>query len=922
MKQALQEAKNKLGKPYEDLEYLLLALREVLVENGEATVGDRIPWINELSDLNDQTLTEKDLQLYSIVFHLVNMVEINGAVQARRTIENENLAGISGLWAKNLQSLKDKGIDAVTIAENLPAIRVEPVLTAHPTEAKRTTVLEHHRELYVLLVMRENVMYTVNEQQNIRHNIKQTLYRLWKTGEIFIEKPDVSSEVRNILHYLVNVFPAIIPVLDRRLLQAWKFVGFDVGILQEKYAFPSISFGNWVGGDRDGHPLVTADVTSETLRQLRLNALVVVRRKLLSLVKRLSFALNLEEAPVAMRERIHEISKELGERGEAGMDRNKGEAFRQFVNLMMDKLPLDTKRGHATEMRDFEGAYVLAEELIADLKLLQQSMLNYGAKVIAYDELTNALRITETFGFHLARLDVRQNSAFHDQAISQLMNAAGLDGKAWFDWNEEQKLDFINRELESNRPFANTKIKLEDNAAAVVDAYRVVEKHISKYGHDGIGSFIVSMTRSVSDLLLVYLLAREAGLTVQTDEGRVCVVPVVPLLETIDDLENGADTVRQFLGHPFTQRSLRYIKRARKLPALTQQVMVGYSDSNKDGGILASQWHLYKAQSRLSALGAELGVKIRFFHGKGGSISRGAGPTHYFIGALPDGALNGDIRLTEQGETIAQKYANIVNAEYNLELLVSSTVSRTITDQIAPKQGHPLADILERLAVSSKKYYEGLMQTEGFIEFYRQATPIDAIESSRIGSRPARRSGAKTLQDLRAIPWVFSWGQARFNMTSWYGLGSALWDLREQNKEDYLTFKKSTQEDPFVRYVLTNVDTSLAATDEKILASYAALVGNQSIRDKFLKLFLDELERTRAILQDLLEQPIETRRRQHYYSNVLRASLLNVLHKRQISLLKEWRETRDAGDTEQAEQKLLHLLMSINAISGALRSTG
>ena len=233
-----------------------------------------------------------------------------------------------------------------------------------------------------------------------------------------------------------------------------------------------------------------------------------------------------------------------------------------------------------------------------------------------------------------------------------------------------------------------------------------------------------------------------------------------------------------------------------------------------------------------------------------------------------------------------------------------------------------MADILERLAVSSKKYYEELMQTDGFIEFYRQATPIDAIESSRIGSRPSRRSGAKTLQDLRAIPWVFSWGQARFNMTSWYGLGSALRDLKEDNEEDYLAFKKSTQEDPFVRYVLTNVDTSLAAADENILASYAALVEDQSIREKFLNLFLDELKRTREILQDLLERPIEERRKQHYYSNELRTSLLNVLHKRQITLLKEWRETKNGGDNNESERKLLHLLMSINAISGALRNTG
>ena len=922
MKQILEEVKGKLGKPYEDLEYLLFALREVLNENGEPEIAKRIPWINDIPDLDGQTLSDKDLQLHSMVFHLINMVEINGAVQSRRSIENEDLAGISGLWANNLQWLKEKGIDQKEIAEKLSLVRIEPVLTAHPTEAKRTTVLEHHRELYLLLVMRENEMYTINERQNIRHNTKQALYRLWKTGEIFVEKPDVPSEVRNILHYLVNVFPEIIPVLDRRLLQAWKSHGFDVELLQEKHAYPAISFGNWVGGDRDGHPFVTADVTADTLDQLRLNALVVARRKLLSLVRRLSFALRRRDAYGPMKQRIKEMIQELGERGELGMNRNKGEAFRQFVNLMMDKLPLDAKRGHATEIRDFPGAYVEADELIGDLKLLQQALLDYGAKIIAYDEVNNAIRIVETFGFHLARLDIRQNSAFHDQAMVQLMDAAGLDGKAWFDWSLEQKLDFINRELDSNRPFANANVQLESNASAVVQAYRVVEKHISKYGHEGIGSFIVSMTRNVVDLLTVYLLAREVGLTTGTEEGQVCMVPVVPLLETIDDLENGPEILRQFLEHPFTQRSLNYLQKVRKLPARVQQVMVGYSDSNKDGGILASQWHLYKAQNRLSVLGKEMDVKIRYFHGKGGSISRGAGPTHYFIRALPNGTLNGDIRLTEQGETIAQKYANKVNAEYNLELLVSSAVSRTLADQIVPMQNHPLFDILEGLAKSSKKYYSTLIQTEGFIEFYRQATPIDAIESSRIGSRPSRRSGAKTLQDLRAIPWVFSWSQTRCNMTSWYGLGSALYDLKEQKPEDYKVFQKSIREDPFVRYVLTNVDTSLAATDENIIAAYADLVEDQAIKERFLGLFLDELKRTREILEDLLQHSIEERRSQHYYSNVLRASLLDVLHHSQISLLREWRATKNTGDDAKSEKQLLHLLLSINAISGALRNTG
>jgi phosphoenolpyruvate carboxylase len=396
----------------------------------------------------------------------------------------------------------------------------------------------------------------------------------------------------------------------------------------------------------------------------------------------------------------------------------------------------------------------------------------------------------------------------------------------------------------------------------------------------------------------------------------------VPLLETIEDLENGPEILRSFLLHPFTKRSLSYLQNTRHQEEKVQQVMVGYSDSNKDGGILASQWGLYKAQSRLSQVGRELDVKIRFFHGKGGSISRGAGPTHYFISALPHSTVNGDIRLTEQGETIAQKYANKVNAEYNIELLTASTTAKFIRGKYTERKDHPLADIIDKMASESKKYYSALMREEGFIPFFREATPIDAIESSRIGSRPSRRSGAHSLEDLRAIPWVFSWSQSRFNMTSWYGLGTTLSNLKKNDPDAYAKFKKATGHDPFIRYVLTNVDTSLAATDEGIMTSYASLVTDEKIRDKFLNLFLSELKLTRDALHDLLGKDISERRVSHYYSNKLRASLLLHLHERQVALLRTWRAEKDQNNAEKNEKTLLDLLITINAIAGAMRNTG
>lgn len=922
MKEVLELVRQELGKPYEDLTFLLEALKETLIENGEEDIAAQIPWINDISLQEDHTLSDKQIQLYSLVFQLVNMVEVNAAVQSRRHLEDKSLASISGLWAKHLASLKEAGLSEDQIAVKLPGISVEPVLTAHPTEAKRATILEHHRELYLLIVQRENRMYTEKERLNIRHNIKLVLYRLWKTGEIFVEKPDVQSELRNILHYLTNVFPEVVPVLDRRMIQAWEDAGFKRDSLFRNYAFPRLSFGNWVGGDRDGHPLVTAEVTADTLQQLRLNAIVVIRRSLLLLVKHLSLACELEKAYAPMRDRAYQLMHKLGDKGREVLLRNRGEAFRQYGSLVMASLPIDTKRGHATELQEFEGAYAFSKELVDDLVILKDALLHYGAKSIAQDEVVKTIRIVETFGFHLAHLDVRQNSAFHDKALSQLMDAAGLNGTAFLQWNEQERLGFINNELASNRPFANKNAQLGENARAVADCYRVLEQHISRYGTEALGSLIVSMTRSLSDLLLVYLLAREAGLTRQTEEGLVCVLPVVPLLETIDDLEQGPAILEAFLTHPFTRRSLNYIRQKNHASELVQQVMVGYSDSNKDGGILASQWGLYKAQSRLSEVGRQQGVKIRFFHGKGGSISRGAGPTHYFVNALPHSTLNGDIRLTEQGETIAQKYANKVNAEYNLELLVASTAGRTILDSVTERKDHPMASLLDQLARESKDHYEKMMQEDGFIDFFRQATPIDAIEQSKIGSRPSRRSGAKSLEDLRAIPWVFSWSQSRYNMTSWYGVGSTLTNLKNNEPEEYAAFKKAIKYDPLIRYVFTNVDTSLASTDESIMTEYASLVADEALRNKFLTLFVDELKRTRDSVKELLERPIEVRRKNHHYSSLLRASLMDYLHKTQVNLLRKWRKEKEENQTEQAEQTLMRLLTTINAIASAMRNTG
>lgn len=919
----LELVKDKLAKPYDDLEFLLICLREVLIESGESELAKDIPWINPSLDFKTKTYTGKHLQLYSTCFQLLNIAEVNGAVQNRRKREDEfSLAGINGLWSQNLHLLKDKGFTPEEILSTLPHIHVEPVLTAHPTEAKRTVMLEHLRNLYLLVVNKENKMYSKMEQNEIRNNIKIALHRIWRISDVYTEKPDVGSELDNITHYLTQVFPDVIKHHDRHLIQAWEEVGFDPQLIREAAHFPKITFGNWVGGDRDGHPLVTAEVTRITFQKLRLKAFQVIKNELISLQKNLSFNALAEQLSSDFQVRYNSLLTEIKEIRGSNKIFYKSEAFKQYLEFVISKMPVTLFEGHIQTLNEEIISYKFPAELIADLYILQQGLIQYGATEIAFADVNDSIRIVSTFGFHLAKLDIRQNSEFHERALSQLMDAAQLNGEEFLNSNTSERLIYINKELDSSRPFTHPSMELGNEAKAVVDSYRIIREHIKTYGQEALGSLIVSMTRDLTDLLVVYLLEREAGLMLNTPDGLASTLPVVPLFETIEDLKQSHLILDEFLSHPVTRNSLRLQQELSLLEEPVQQVMIGYSDSNKDGGIFASQWFLYEAQSKLIEVGKKHRVKIRFFHGKGGSISRGAGPTHWFLRALPPHSINGDIRLTEQGETIERKYANKNNAVYNLELLAAGTLAATMLQNTAESREHELASELNYLAAKSRIVYKELTQRPGFIQFYEKATPIDAIEQSKIGSRPSRRTGTRSLSDLRAIPWVFSWSQCRFNITGWYGVGTTLETMQLQDPEKFEHFKKAVKTDPFIRYVLTNIDSSLASSDEVIFRKYALLAADVPQSSDFVTLMTDEFLRTRRMLDIVLNIPISERRENHYYSTLLRAEAMEPLHEHQIRLLKKWRQYSEDGNTSEADQVLFELLRCINAIAGAIGFTG
>jgi phosphoenolpyruvate carboxylase len=918
-----------------DLRELMTCLKEVLEELGEHETLERLPWLDgkEAGSGGSRGLE----QAYSIAFQLLNIVEANAAARTRRLKEiHEGLASLRGFWGDQLARLVRKGWSAEEVAAYLPKVRVEPVFTAHPTEAKRGAVLDQHRSIHRLLAENDRDDLTPSERLEIRRKIKICLERLWRSGEIFLDQPDVSDERRAVMFYLRDILPEAVTLLDARLRWSWNELGFPQELIGGPETRPRLSFGSWVGGDRDGHPFVTAQVTKETLLEHRLNALIVLHRQLDTLAGALPLSSHFQKASRELTERVSVLRQELGSLGEQIIARFPSEPWRQLVLLIQGRLPIQLGAGDRAKITETGIRTSRPEEVAADLFILEKSLEAVGGHRLIREALWPVLRMLDVFGFHLAVLDVRQNSSTHDLAMAQLLKAAGVpDGGNFPEWSEEERLAFLRKELKSPRPFlgAENHMGLGPEADAVLSCYDTLREHIRENGREGVGALIVSMTRQLSDLLVIPILGREAGLTEWKNGGLSSLMPIVPLFETLDDLERSPELLRHFLAEPVAKASLEMrhgknnIDQARhsgmheegKLPV--QQVMIGYSDSNKDCGILASQWGLHEAQQAMTQVAEESGVTVRFFHGRGGTISRGAGPTHLFLDALPCGALQGDHRMTEQGETIAQKYADVSTAAYHLELLMAGVTGISLAGHRPEKEMDSPARIADFLAKKSRAAYRGLIDAPGFITFYDQATPIDALESSRIGSRPKRRSGQRSLADLRAIPWVFSWNQCRYYLPGWFGVGSSLEALEQEQPEYFKTLQAELRNYSFLYYVLSNVETNIASADLPIMQAYAELVTDPEVRQRIFNIIAAEFKRTREQLCKVFGGSLEERRPRMGKTLLLRARALALLHEQQIQILADWRKARDANPAK-AEALLPRVLLSINAIASGLRTTG
>jgi len=888
-----------------DLDYMVTLFREMLASIGEKELADGLFMHGMTVSKEKDPSNEKLVQAIGICFELLNLVEENAATQYRRKAETEfGIESTRGSWGETLHKWKAEGVDPARIVKKLQEVRVVPVLTAHPTEAKRLTVLDIHRELYLLLVKRENPKWSAAEQAALKQEIISLMERWWRTGEIYLEKPRLEDERNNLMHYFVNVFPEAVRLTDQRLLDAWQEVGFEPDLLEWPEQFPLIQFGSWVGGDRDGHPFVTPQFTASTLRLHRSSVLKTIHALLVDLAAKLSFSSYRVSIPQSFLEEIEETAQIMGKKGQAALERNPSEPLRQFLNLQLVRLDHTIADDHSLGEK---GYFRTAGDLSSELKKLRTLLIELGAKRIAKQWLFPVERAILCFGFHLAKLDIRQNSEYHEKAISQILEASGYPKTDYANWSEEERLEFLNKELKSNRPFLVGGTSCGAEADNVLGYLQEVKSYVDRYGTDGIGSVIVSMTRSVSDLLLVFLFLREVGLK---DAG----LPVVPLLETIDDLVAGPEILKGFLRHPVmkTQRESN--------PDFTQEIMLGYSDSNKDGGIFTSRWNIYKAEENLTRTAGELGVKVCFFHGRGGTISRGGGKIHRFLDSMPPGSMSGQIKMTVQGETIANQFANRLTATYNLEMFTAGTARQAMINADEGKIDVPYR-IMDELVGMAKGTYRTLLDHANFIEFYAGATPIDVLEQSKIGSRPARRTGQRTLNDLRSIPWVFSWNQSRFNLTGWFGMGTALGEFKKEHPADFEKFKELSQKWPFLKYSLIQIESNLLNSDRDIMKAFADLVENSDVRKELMDLILTDYQACLDNIQELMGASVEQRRISKLENNKLRHEALQVLHEIQINYLSNWRSLKDQ-DKELSDEYLMQLLLLVNVLSGGLKSTG
>lgn len=858
-------------------------------------------------------LRARTLQTQGIWFQLLSIAEQNAAMRRRRQSEAERgYASLRGTCAQVVAAAAAAGIPADEVRATVAALRVRPVLTAHPTEAKRVTVLERHRKIYRRLVDLESPRWTPRERAALTDRLRDEIELLWLTGELRLERPTVEQEVAWGLHFaretLFEAVPDLLDKLERALAQAYPGEAFEVP------AF--FQFGSWIGGDRDGNPFVTNEVTRHALHENRLASLLRWRERLTELARGLSITERAVAVPGTFRQALARQLERSGAAAEIAA-RNPGEVFRQYVACLLRRLGTTIAYAERGETAPAEPGYATADELASDLRVMEETLAAVGCPTIAAAHVRPLRREVESFRFSTFRLDLRENSAKTNAALAALWRArTGEPGAAppepgTPEWRARLVWE-LTRPLAPDRPRPG----LPADAAETLEMFRLVREVRGHVDREAIGTFILSMTHDAADILGVYLLAKEAGLFVDAAGVESCTLPIIPLFETIDDLRRAPEIVRELLDVPLVRRTVRAL-------GGVQEVMLGYSDSNKDGGFLTANWELAKAQGRLTRLGRECGVPIAFFHGRGGSVSRGGAPTGRAIAAQPAGSIRGRLRLTEQGEVVSFKYANRGTAAYQIELLGASVLEHSLKSE-REQELVPVGEFdeaMEALSGAAHAAYRRLVEHPRLVAYFQAASPLEEIGMLNLGSRPARRAGARTLENLRAIPWVFAWSQNRHFVPGWYGVGSGLATfLHVRGERGEALLKRMFRDSRLFRLIVDEAEKTLRYVDLEIARAYAALVPDPAVRDAIFPMIEEEYGRTvEALLRVSGDREIAERFPQFRSRLARRLPTLDAVNRQQVEFLAR---VREFGDAEVPEPIRTALLLSINCIAAGFGSTG
>lgn len=831
------------------------------------------------------------VRAFTVYFHLANTAE-----QVHRVEDlNDGRPRAAAGFAETVAKLQGLGIADAEIVSATRTADLRPVFTAHPTEASRRSILDKLAELAELIERRLESSTTAGERRRIDHRIDELIDAIWQTDELRNAQPEPVDEARSILYFLQQIVRDGVPELMEDLDAVLRSIG---GSLPDNRV--PVRFGSWVGGDRDGNPNVTPATTEEVLRFQRGRAL----RILIAEVEDLSAELSVSTAVTSISDELTERLAWARESLPAIMARfgtlSAGEPYRQWCAVIHQRL-LDTLDGSGRGV-----PYRAAAEVEADLAIMGRSLdANRGARLAA-GRLARVRRLVALIGFRLATLDIRQHAERHHGALAELFEPLEVDYRAL---DRAGRTEVLTTELGSRRPLAPP---ADESSPQALSLMATLRRAMDAYGDDIVESYIVSMTQGVDDVLAPAVLARDVGLI--DLPGGVARLGFVPLFEMIEDLRGIGATLRDLLANEPYRRIV-------ELRGNRQEVMVGYSDSNKDGGITTSQWEIHKALRQIAAVSAETGVAITVFHGRGGTVGRGGGPTHAALLGQPAGAIDGTVKITEQGEVIADKYGLPRLAERNLNLALSAVIESALAHR-RPRHNPATIDrwndIMELMSSRAYEKYRSFLEEPGMVDYFQTSTPVEELGAMNIGSRPARRSGAMSgIQDLRAIPWVFGWTQSRQIIPGWFGVGTALEAARAAGHEEELAAMYADWQ--FLRTFLSNVEMTLMKTDLAIAAHYVHRLVDPSLHHFFDKI-ADEHDRTireiealsgRALLGDL---PILAR------TLSVRDAYLDPINVLQVELLAR---TRAAGpDAPDADQLRRALLLTINGVAAGLRNTG